>query len=128
MIVYIIGTALSMLLAYTSMHAAKPRATGIFSRRFFVKLFAFLSFLPLTFIMAVRYNVGTDYQNYRTIFLYDRLTSDPGFNWLYHSIYFFSRHPQAFFIVTSVIICAAYYAAIYRESLFRYIVFFCLSS
>ena len=68
--------------------------------------------------MAVRYDVGTDYWSYRSIFLYDRPVAEPWFNWLYRTIYSFSKHPQAFFIVTSVIICAAYYAAIYKESFF----------
>lgn len=116
MIVYIIGTLTSMLFAYASTHILNSRQISTASKKLNAKLFALLSFLPLTFIMAVRYNVGTDFRNYQRIYIYNESVSEVGLSWLNSILHNISDDPQFFFIVSSIIICVGYYIAIYRES------------
>lgn len=117
MIVYITGTLTAVLLAYVSTHVKKECQISVNSNRTYSKLFAFLSFVPLTFIMAVRYNVGTDYPSYSIIYTQNLTLQEEGFNQLNKLLHKITYNPQILFIVTSVIICAGYFIAIYRESL-----------
>ena len=118
---------ISVLFAYMSTHIGKSPQIKKNSAIFLKKLFAFLSFLPLTIISMVRYDVGRDFLSYRYLFShytqYEVQYVEKGifgerafvvFNKLLH---LFSDNPQVFFVVSSVMICAAYFIAIYRESI-----------
>lgn len=117
---YMIGTLTSMFFALFSMYykdsyarTLKPKFKKLF------RLFAFLSFIPLTFISAVRYNIGTDYLSYQYIF---SLNADPiismerGFKYLIRGIRKISTDPRLCFAVISTIIGALNYWFIYKES------------
>ncbi len=114
--VYILGTTVSIIFAYISIHIVEVKNIDKRSEIFFSYIFAVLSFIPLTFIMAVRYNVGTDFQSYTRIFNFGQEGIEPGFGLLNKILHYFSDSPDIFFAVTSVIICGGYFIAIYRES------------
>lgn len=116
MAVYITATVLSILFAYISLKIKKydklnRNATIIFSRTF-----AFLSFMPLTFVMAVRYYVGTDYGSYYSFFYSMPEYVESGYRLLNNVLNIFFDDPQSIFIVSAVIICGCYFYLIYKES------------
>lgn len=117
MIIYISGAALSIIFAYISAHVGKSFHLTNNEKKLLSKLFGFLSFLPLTLISAFRYDVGADFMNYAQMYRSQTFKeSEPGFALLAKLLYLISENPQIFFIVTSVLICAFYYIAIYQES------------
>lgn len=118
MIIYISGAILSIICAYISAHVGQTVHLANKGKSILPELFGFLSFLPLTLISAFRYDVGADFMNY--VKMYKSQTfkeSEPGFALLAKTLYLISHNPQILFIVTSVLICAFYYIAIYRESI-----------
>ena len=126
MIVYITGTALSIIFAYISTHISKSHEVNNSSAAVIKSLFAFLSFLPLAVISMIRFNVGIDFMEYRNIYItLDKASQfyaskgffgENGFILLFRVLKYFSDNPQLFFIVTSIFICGSYYILIYKES------------
>ncbi len=117
MVVYITATALSILFAYISTHIGNSHQLKSQAKRMLSRTFAFLSFLPLTLISAVRFNVGADFMSYRRMFMVQSFNpTEPGFALFARVLYFISKDPQIFFIASSIFICAGYYIAIYHES------------
>lgn len=121
MSVYIIGTSLSVLFAYIATHISTTKQMNIKQKKVATRIFQFLSFLPLTLIMAVRYGVGTDFFSYQEIYLYGygktRAHKETGYLLFQNILKLFSKNPQFIIIVTSVIICASYFIFFYRESI-----------
>ena len=121
MSVYIIGTSLSVLFAYIATHIGATNQINIRQKKVATRIFQFLSFLPLTLIMAVRYGVGTDFFSYQEIYLYGygktRAHKETGYLLFQNILKLFSKNPQVIIIVTSVIICASYFILFYRESI-----------
>ena len=64
MAIYISGTLSAVLFSYFATHIGSSQKISAIEKKIWRKLFAILSFVPLTFIMAVRYNVGTDFSAY----------------------------------------------------------------
>ena len=122
MTVYVIGTVLSMICSYISCNlksGTSLKYEGTIGREGFKILstfFAFLSFIPLTAIMAFRYDVGTDFLPYQDIYLYSTREIEPGFDLLNKILRSFSNDPELFFLVSSVWICGCYYISVYRFS------------
>lgn len=117
MTVYITGTAMSVLFAYISTHIANSQQLKPNGKKTYPAIFAVLSFLPLTIIMAVRYNVGTDFRAYWRAYLYPSNYMETGYLLLTKLLRFFSYDPQTIFIVAAIIICTGYFFAIYKESI-----------
>lgn len=115
--IYVIATGMSMLLAYISTHIVYSRQLKSQHKQIISKVFAFLSFLPLTVISAVRYDVGTDFMNYwRWYQIQFSRTNEPGFKLFARLLHIISDNPQIFFIASSIFIYALHYLVIYRES------------
>ena len=115
MVIYISGLVLSVTFAFCSTHIHTV-GSGSMRRRSIKTFFAILSFIPLTFIMAVRRGVGTDYGGYWRWFYGTRDSLEPAFKWLNATLRWFKNDPQLIFIVCAIIICGRYFIAIYRES------------
>lgn len=82
-------------------------------------LFAFLSFIPLMFVMAVRYNVGTDFMSYRNAFSKGNPFRDHlevGFVTLYNILNLITDNSQSIFIVCAIVICGCNIYMAYKES------------
>ena len=80
-------------------------------------LIAALSALPLVLISAIRYDVGTDYQAY--VVMWEHPEWFHNFSPLFDLFLMVSRWfstPQAFFVMSSVFICGAYFYSCYRNS------------
>lgn len=116
MAVYIIGTALSVLFSYISTNIHKSKQLKYQSKNFISKFFAFMSFIPLTAIMAIRYNVGTDYRSYELIFIRGEYGKEQGYALINSLLRKVTSNPQIIFAVSSAIICAGYFWVIYKES------------
>lgn len=116
MFVYICGTALAVILSIISVNLPRSHRLGEEQKVFLSKTFAFLSFLPLTIIMAVRYNVGSDFLGYYSYFSRTKMPFESGFKALYALLRRFTDNPQSIIILSSVMICSGYFIAIYRES------------
>lgn len=116
MLVYISVTVLSILFAYISVKINNDKQIDNSGRYFMHKLFALLSFVPLTVIMAVRYYVGTDYGSYYSFFYSVPQFVESGFRLLVDVTKTFSNDPQSVFVVSAVIICGGYFYMIYKES------------
>ena len=109
---YILATALSMLAAF---FAQKYRETN---RRLFLT-FAFLSFIPLTFVAAVRYNIGSDFIPYSQAFINgagEYKVKEPLFFLFMRAIRLFTDNPQWMIATFALVFCGCYYFTIYRES------------
>ncbi len=117
MAVYFVGTSLSILFAYIALKLKNYGRLFIAERQIMYKLFAFLSFIPLTFIMGVRYNVGTDYGSYYRFFYSMPKYVESGYRLLNEILKKFTSDPQSIFIVSAIIICGSYYFIIYKESI-----------
>ena len=79
MVVYISATAMSILLAYVSTHIDSSDQMRSRAKHMLPRLFAFLSYLPLTIISAIRFDVGADFMNYRRMFMLQSFKStEPG--------------------------------------------------
>lgn len=116
MVIYITATLLSLLFAYVSSNLKDTKQIGGGSIKLLRHIFAFLSFLPLTFIMAVRYDVGTDYISYLQIYLFSA-EKEAGYIALNNFLNFFTADAQAIFIASAIIICGSYFYMIYKESI-----------
>lgn len=82
-------------------------------------IFVFLSYIPLTFISAMRYDVGTDYFSYQYIYMgmVDTERYEFGFMLFNGILKRISSFPQTFFIVSSIFICVIYITSIYKYSI-----------
>lgn len=119
MFVYIIGTVISVLFTYIASNIGKSYHLQSKAKLVLPKFFAFLSFFTLAFIMAVRYNVGTDFLGYERSYVNGYtgyISVEPGFLFLMDTLKKISKNPQTIFIATSIIICSAYFIMIYKES------------
>ncbi|MBQ9122962.1 MAG: EpsG family protein [Lachnospiraceae bacterium] len=116
MYIYVIGTALSMFFAKLAMNLKKFPAL----KRSY-KVWAILSFLPLTIIGAVRYNVGTDYEPIYSV-LYYSITSggegfkEFGFNWLNQFTHIFCETPALMFGLVAFLTMLFTFMAYYQQS------------
>lgn len=118
MSVYIIGTSLSMLFAYIATHISYTNQLRSMEIKMLKKLFIFLSFLPLTAIMAFRYDVGTDFKSYESIFLHGAIKRmEKGYVALNEFLKMFTHNPQIVFIISAIIICTGYFFLFYKESI-----------
>ncbi len=116
MLVYFTGTVLSVLFAYISLKIKKYQRLNSVGRYTMAKLFALLSFVPLTAIMAFRYNVGTDYISYRNSFYSIPEYVENGYRVLNNILKKITNDPQSIFIISAIIICGSYFYIIYKES------------
>lgn len=115
--IYIVALLISMLLALCAMKAEKG-SIRVGDRNANSHIFAFLSFVPLTLLMAFRCGVGMDYWTYYRIYMGNevRVSIEPVFTLLISVLQKISSNPMTFFIVTSVMICSMYYRGIYKYS------------
>lgn len=116
MIVYSAGTVLSIFLAYISIHIKRSPSATLTQKTVISKCAAFLSFVPLTVIMAVRRGVGTDFWGYWQAYTNSKVNFEIGFRYLCAVLNKISSNPQLLFIVCGIFICGAYYLRIFRES------------
>ena len=117
MMVYIIGTVLSVLFAHMAANIKKSRQYAPFVKLILSRLFIFLSLFVLTLIMAVRYNVGTDLPTYMRIYKLGDKRMEEGFQCFNRMLHMISDDAQVFVIFSSILICGGYFIAIFRESL-----------
>lgn len=116
MLIYVIGTALAMLFAKYAMNTKSYPALKSSYRTL-----AFLSFLPLTLIAALRYKVGTDY-DYVYIPFFHSINSggekfkEVGFNLINQITYLFTDEPYLMFAVVSILTLLFTFAAFYEQS------------
>ncbi|MBQ7360639.1 MAG: EpsG family protein [Lachnospiraceae bacterium] len=116
MLIYVIGTALAMLFAKYAMNAKTYPALKNSYR-----ILAFLSFVPLTVIAALRYNVGTDYDYVYTPFFYSinsggEKFNEVGFNIINQITYLISEKPFLMFAVVAVLTLLFMFLAFYEQS------------
>lgn len=123
MTIYIGGTLASMLFAWVATHLIKNRNyyknQNFFYSSLLFKFFAVLSFLPLAVISAVRYEVGTDFLTYRSIYLSNATryeNQEPLFALFVRVVHLISEQPQAFFFASSFVIVASYYFCFFKCS------------
>lgn len=83
-------------------------------------IFAFLSFLPLLVVSALRFQVGVDYNSYAYIFerikLDQSVHAEVGYKILNKLVLLFTNNSQAIFAVTSVITLSLIFCGIYKYS------------
>ena len=117
MAIYISGTLSAVLFSYFATHIGSSQKISAIEKKIWRKLFAILSFVPLTFIMAVRYNVGTDFSAYWNMYRSTpRKNIEKGFVAFIDICKVFSSNPQFMFFLASIIICGCYFITFYRES------------
>ena len=136
MIVYVCATLFSIIFAAFSAKQLAVRSIQYgyggskyikvsnkdFSNEFSTFVFAFLSFLPLFFVSAFRYNVGKDYEGtYRIGFEAiasggDVKNFEIGFKLINRFVLFFTKDYAGLFIVTAFLFCFFVYKAIYSQS------------
>jgi hypothetical protein len=84
------------------------------------KIFYMMSFIPLTYISAFRYGVGTDYFGYVKIYNGDGKSTyeyvEGLFKLFTKILNIISDNPQLFFFASSLFIIGSYYRMIYMES------------
>lgn len=116
--VYITATALCVLFAYVSVNLKNTKQLDVTTSKLLKCLFGFLSFLPLTLIMAVRYDVGTDFEGYRNVFLSSGKSNlEFGFITLNRVLKSITNDPQSIFIVCAIVICGCNIYMAYKESI-----------
>ena len=102
MLIYITGTFFAIMFAYIAGNIKRSKQYSAISRLLFPIFFSFLSFFILTWIMAVRYKVGTDYLNYVSFYQHVNLMKknsvELGFQWFNKVLILFSDNPQIFFV------------------------------
>lgn len=115
--VYIYGTLLSVGFAYCYSKVKESKKI-LYTYKFLLgSLFVFLSVIPLTWIMAVRRGVGSDYWSYWLWFNgFSRGDLEPGYIFLSTILRKLFDSPQSIFIVCAIIICGGYFFVIYKES------------
>ena len=125
MAVYVIGTLISVFFMWVYQALSKSKLqyvkNGIYHPKVYSSIFVFLSFLSLTVISAVRFNVGSDYPSYYALYAIpsseDRYMQDePFFALFVQALKKVSVNPQFFFAITSIIICGSYFIVICKES------------
>ena len=110
MAIYISGTLSAVLFSYFATHIGSSQKISAIEKKIWRKLFAILSFVPLTFIMAVRYNVGTDFSAYWNMYRSTpRKNIEKGFVAFIDICKVFSSNPQFMFFLASIIICGCYF-------------------
>lgn len=117
MLVYFSGTILSVFFAYVNLKLNSKKQNNNLEKCVMPGIFAFLSFVPLTFIMAVRYCVGSDYLSYWYFFHYTPKYVESGYRLFNDILRTFFDSPQCVFVISSLIICGSYFYMIYRESI-----------
>ena len=125
MYIYIITFLLTILLIWLAENKAKSRKVKT--------ILLVTAMLPMIFISAIRYNVGTDYQK-RYVYDYYRLSKgqnvgnlEIGFKIIDYICLFFTKEPYLLFVVTSLIILSIVFEVIYKKSpnkLLSIIIFF----
>lgn len=119
MLIYISATCISVCLGYLVQNSKKETK----SDKFLIFIFKILTILPLFLVMALRYDVGTDYMHtYRERFIM-RLNGrdlseifEFGFVKIIDIVIFFTSNPQWLFVVCSIIFFVFTFKAIYEQS------------
>lgn len=117
--VYIVTTSISVLFAYIAMHTSGLKEFDKSKQKVLTTIFIILSFIPLTFISAMRYDVGIDYFSYKYIYMgiADTKRYEVGFLLFNRILKQISSAPQTFFIISSIFICVIYISSIYKYSI-----------
>lgn len=83
-------------------------------------IFAFLSFLPIVTVSALRYQVGVDYNSYmwmhEAVVRGEPIHAEVGYKFLSKLVLLYAKDTQAIFVVTSIIILALICYGIYKYS------------
>ena len=117
MIIYVIGTILSMWFAYLATH----NKNSMDNNKINTKILCVLSALPLTLISAFRYNVGADYIPYKVYFenlLVGHINDyfEVGFYHFAKIIQIFTTNYAFFFIIMAILFSYFIFKSIYEES------------
>ena len=114
MYIYIITFLITILLVWLAENKAKSRKNKI--------ILLILSVVPMFFISAIRYNVGTDYEKRYVADYYTLLEGknvgnlEIGFKAIDYLCLFFTKEPYLLFVITSLIILAIIFEVIYKKS------------
>ena len=117
MIVYVVGTALSVL--FTKLASSPYITNGKKLSDGFLKLFEVLAVLPLVLIAGFRVNVGTDYPTYVMAYEQPEIFSEhfgQGFMLFLYALRYISVNPRIFFIASSIFIYAPFVHTALKES------------
>lgn len=114
MYIYIITFLITILLVWLAENKAKSRKNKI--------ILLILAVVPMFFISAIRYNVGTDYEKRYVADYYTLLEGknvgnlEIGFKAIDYLCLFFTKEPYLLFVITSLIILAIIFEVIYKKS------------
>jgi len=114
MYIYIITFLITILLIWLAENKAKSRKIKI--------ILLILAVVPMFFISAIRYNVGTDYEKRYVADYYTLLEGknvgnlEIGFKAIDYLCLFFTKEPYLLFVITSLIILAIIFEVIYKKS------------
>ena len=114
MYIYIITFLITILLVWLAENKAKSRKNKI--------ILLILAVVPMFFISAIRYNVGTDYEKRYVADYYTLLEGqnvgnlEIGFKAIDYLCLFFTKEPYLIFVITSLIILAIIFEVIYKKS------------
>ena len=114
MYIYIITFLITILLIWLAENKAKSRKIKI--------ILLILAVVPMFFISAIRYNVGTDYEKRYVADYYTLLEGknvgnlEIGFKAIDYLCLFFTKEPYLIFVITSLIILAIIFEVIYKKS------------
>lgn len=114
MYIYIITFLITILLVWLAENKAKSRKNKI--------ILLILAVVPMFFISAIRYNVGTDYEKRYVVDYYTLLEGknvgnlEIGFKAIDYLCLFFTKEPYLLFVITSLIILAIIFEVIYKKS------------
>lgn len=114
MYIYIITFLITILLVWLAENKAKSRKNKI--------ILLILAVVPMFFISAIRYNVGTDYEKRYVADYYTLLEGknvgnlEIGFKAIDYLCLFFTKEPYLLFAITSLIILAIIFEVIYKKS------------
>ena len=114
MYIYIITFLLTIVLIWLAENKAKSTKLKT--------VLLILAIIPMFFISAIRYNVGTDYDK-RYVYDYYRLSKgeyidnlEIGFKTIDYICLLFTKEPYLLFAVTSLIILALIFEVVYKKS------------
>ena len=114
MYIYIITFLITILLVWLAENKATSRKNKI--------ILLILAVVPMFFISAIRYNVGTDYEKRYVADYYTLLEGknvgnlEIGFKAIDYLCLFFTKEPYLLFVITSLIILAIIFEVIYKKS------------
>mgnify|MGYP004498533401 FL=1 len=114
MYIYIITFLITILLVWLAENKAKSRKNKI--------ILLILAVVPMFFISAIRYNVGTDYEKRYVADYYTLLEGknvgnlEIGFKAIDYLCLFFTKEPYLLFVITSLIILEIIFEVIYKKS------------